>query len=123
MEEAAGGEPKQEPDTPKPKRKPPKRKKKFGKYTRVGGAEESFCSKINTVNTIIDGNQAPAAVMHTTSSDSNKVKAAKSELIRAAAYAERETGKSKRRYQALNEAMATQQAKLSAKAKECQEVA
>jgi hypothetical protein len=36
LEEAAGV---MEPDAPKHKRKPPKRKKKFGKYARGGGTE------------------------------------------------------------------------------------
>ena len=36
LEEAAGV---MEPDAPKHKRKPPKRKKKFGKYARGGGGE------------------------------------------------------------------------------------
>ena len=72
--------------------------------------------------------------MPTTSSHNNKRKATTSELVKAAGYAEREAGKSKQRYQAVNKqqaadlaeysnVMATLQAKLSAKAKDCRELA
>ena len=72
--------------------------------------------------------------MPTTSSHNHKRKATTPELVNAAGYAEREAGKSKRRYQAVNEqhaadlvkysnAMTALQAKLSAKAKDCRELA
>ena len=115
LEEAAGV---MEPDAPKHKRKPPKRKKKFGKYVR-GGDRKIASVAVSIAAANQDGRQAPA----TTSQPITKKKATKAELVKAVAYAKRESGKRKERCIALTKSMATQQAKLSDKAAECRKVA
>ena len=115
LEEAAGV---MEPDAPKHKRKPPKRKKKFGKYAR-GGDRKIASVAVSIAAANQDGRQAPA----TTSQPITKKKATKAELVKAVAYAKRESGKRKERCTALTKSLATQQAKLSDKAAECRKVA
>ena len=135
LEEAAVGEP----DAPKHKRKPPKRKKKFGKYVRKGG-DQKIASVAGSVATNQDVIQAPAtnqdrsqaptasnntvhAALPTNSSHNNKRKATKSELLKAVGYGKREARKRWQKYDEHNNAMTLNRTRLSTKSQECRELA
>jgi len=72
-------------------------RRSLGNTQGWGEQKKASAARSTAANTITDGNQAPAAAMPTTSSPNNKRKATTSELVKAAGYAEREAGKSKRR--------------------------